>query len=218
MASAKQSDLSGYHYNDDSAPAHTASYLMPPVLAELQNRQWEFERKSIFEVGCGNGAVAFDLTAKGFEVIGVDPSEQGVQIANKNFPNLKLETGSAYDDLAGKYGQFECVLSLEVVEHVFYPRQYAKAIYDLLKPGGVAIISTPYHGYAKNVLLSLAGKWDSHHSPLWDYGHIKFWSVRTLSQLLEETGLQVLRFHRVGRIPMLAKSMLAVVTKPGRAS
>jgi 2-polyprenyl-6-hydroxyphenyl methylase/3-demethylubiquinone-9 3-methyltransferase len=54
---------------------------------------------------------------------------------------------------------------------------------------------------------------DAHFTALWDYGHIKFWSRRTLAVLLEEAGLRVERFVRVGRIPLLAKSMIAVAQR-----
>lgn len=80
--------------------------------------------------------------------------------------------------------------------------------------GGVAVISTPYHGYWKNLAMAVTGKMDAHFTALWDHGHIKFWSMKTLRQLLEEAGLKVERFERVGRIPLLAKSMIAVARKP----
>ena len=77
-----------------------------------------------------------------------------------------------------------------------------------------AIISTPYHGYLKNLALAVTGKLDAHFTALWDYGHIKFWSVRTLSALLREVGLTVEKVFRVGRLPVLAKSMIAVARRP----
>jgi 2-polyprenyl-6-hydroxyphenyl methylase/3-demethylubiquinone-9 3-methyltransferase len=55
---------------------------------------------------------------------------------------------------------------------------------------------------------------DRHYTALWDHGHIKFWSIPTLTTLLTEAGFQTIRFHRVGRIPALAKSMIAVAEKP----
>ena len=55
---------------------------------------------------------------------------------------------------------------------------------------------------------------DRHFTALWDHGHIKFWSVRTLSALLTEAGFAPPRFRRVGRIPALAKSMVAVAVRP----
>lgn len=39
-------------------------------------------------------------------------------------------------------------------------------------------------------------------------------SVRTLSGLLEEAGLTDSRFLRVGQVPALAKSMIAIARKP----
>lgn len=55
---------------------------------------------------------------------------------------------------------------------------------------------------------------DSHFTALWDHGHIKFWSMRTLGKLLQEAGFVDVRFERVGRTPALAKSMIAVARKP----
>jgi 2-polyprenyl-6-hydroxyphenyl methylase/3-demethylubiquinone-9 3-methyltransferase len=106
------------------------------------------------------------------------------------------------------------VLSLEVVEHVYAPRDYARTVFDVLSPGGVAIVSTPYHGYWKNLALALTGRMDRHFTALWDHGHIKFWSMTTLGELLREAGFVDIRFQRVGRVPALAKSMIAVARRP----
>jgi len=54
---------------------------------------------------------------------------------------------------------------------------------------------------------------DNHFTALWDHGHIKFWSFRTLRILLEEAGFKNISFHRVGRIPIIAKSMIAIGRK-----
>jgi 2-polyprenyl-3-methyl-5-hydroxy-6-metoxy-1,4-benzoquinol methylase len=105
------------------------------------------------------------------------------------------------------------LLSLEVVEHVYFPRKFAACAYALLEPGGTAIISTPYHGYLKNLVLAATGAMDSHFTALWDHGHIKFWSMRTLGELLREAGFRQIDFRRVGRVPALAKSMIAVARK-----
>ena len=81
--------------------------------------------------------------------------------------------------------------------------------------GGTAILSTPYHGYWKNLALALSGQMDRHFTALWDHGHIKFWSMKTLALLLEEAGFRDIRFARVGRIPALAKAMIAVARRQG---
>lgn len=154
------------------------------------------------------------LAELGFQATGVDPSESGVQSAKAANPAMNIHVGSAYDDLASLYGQFPLVVSLEVVEHVYAPRDYARTLFSLVEPGGMAVISTPYHGYLKNLALALAGNMDSHFSPLWDHGHIKFWSIKTLTQLLQEAGFVEIRFDFAGRIPLFAKSMVAIAKRP----
>ncbi|MFZ0844434.1 MAG: class I SAM-dependent methyltransferase [Pseudolabrys sp.] len=192
-----------------SAQSCAHAYLLPAVERIVAG----LKPVRIFDLGCGNGAVA-DKFSSYAPVTGVDLSESGVQIANRHFPHIKIEVGSAYDDLVSKYGRFPVVVSLEVVEHLYDPRRYAKTLFDLLENGGVAIISTPYHGYWKNIALALTGKLDGHFTALWDGGHIKFWSIRTLRVLLAEAGFTGIEFVRVGRVPPLAKSMIAIARRP----
>lgn len=167
----------------------------------------------MFDLGCGNGSVANELAKQGWQVTGVDPSVQGIAQASARYPHLALYEGSAYEDLATRFGRFPVVVSREVVEHVYDPRRYAAALFALLQPGGAAIVSTRYHGYWKNLALAVSGRMNAHFTALWDHGHIKFWSIRTLSMLLHEAGFVDIRFERVGRVPALAKSMIAIVRR-----
>jgi 2-polyprenyl-3-methyl-5-hydroxy-6-metoxy-1,4-benzoquinol methylase len=206
-------DSRSFHY-ESSEGCCTNEYLLPTVRQVLGGMAWPNGEKRIFDLGCGNGAVASELSKLGYSITGVDPSEDGIRLAKVACPHLQLEIGSAYDDLAGKYGQFPVVLSLEVVEHVYDPRKYARCVRDLLQPGGLAILSTPYHSYFKNLVLAVTNKMDQHFTALWDHGHIKFWSVKTLTMLLKEVGLQVEAVHRVGRWAPLAKSMIVCARRP----
>ena len=203
-------DTSGYVYSDaDLNQSH--GFLLPPILKALALSASE---KRLFELGCGNGSVAYELTQRGWDVTGVDPSAEGIAHAHESYPDLKLHCGSAYDDLVGQYGQFPVVLSLEVVEHIYAPRHYARTLFELTEEKGTAIVSTPYHGYWKNLALAACGRMDMHFTALWDGGHIKFWSIATLSKLLQEVGFVDVHFVRVGRVPVLAKSMIAIARKP----
>ena len=205
--------ITGYQY-DHPELNHSHGFLLKSVFQVLTSTGLSGDEMRIFDLGCGNGSVANLLTDHGWEVVGVDPSSAGISQAQRAYPHLYLETGSAYDDLKARFGTFPVVLSLEVVEHVYAPRDYAKTLFDLVAEGGFAIISTPYHGYLKNLALALTGKMDAHFTALWDHGHIKFWSIKTLTELLHEAGFEDIRFERVGRIPALAKSMIAVARRP----
>jgi len=175
-------DISGYGYEDGELNS-SHGYLLPALQTELG--RLDGDDKRLFDLGCGNGSIGAAVGREGWDVTGVDVSSDGIAYANRVHPELRLETGSAYEDLAGKYGTFPVVVSLEVVEHLYDPRTYA-----------------------------LTGKMDHHFHALWDHGHIKFWSIPTLTELLREAGFETPRFERVGRISPLAKSMIAIARKP----
>jgi 2-polyprenyl-3-methyl-5-hydroxy-6-metoxy-1,4-benzoquinol methylase len=198
-----------YRYRS-SAPEHTHAYL----LGEVERFLTMCQPAKLFELGCGNGAVAAWVAGRGVQVAAIDSSESGIKIARQEHSQVSFERASAYDDLAARFGTFPAVISLEVIEHLYEPRRMVANLYSLLDPGGCALISTPYHGYWKNLALALMGKMDAHYTSLWDGGHIKFWSVRTMTRLLEDAGFVDLNFKRVGRVPALAKSLVVIARKP----
>ena len=101
---------------------------------------------------------------------------------------------------------------MDVIEHLFYPKELVRSARRCLKPGGRLILSTPYHGYLKNIALSVSGKMDKHFTCLWDGGHIKFFSVATLKELLESEQYKDIQFTFAGRFPYFWKAMLCSST------
>ncbi|WP_421856579.1 class I SAM-dependent methyltransferase [Oceanicaulis sp.] len=214
---SKEISIDGYVY-ESSTQNESHGYLVPALEYFFDKYGPKDKSERIFDLGCGNGSVANHFHQRGYNIIGVDPSVEGIQHANKAYSFLNLRNGSAYDDLAHEYGKFKFLYSLEVVEHVYAPRDYARTIKSLLATDGVAIISTPYHSYLKNLALAITGKMDAHFTALWDHGHIKFWSIATLTELLNEVDLQVVEIKRIGRTPVLAKSMMFAVTHSNKLS
>lgn len=166
------------------------------------------------DLGCGNGAMCGALSAAGFETTGCDPSDDGIRLARSRFPSITFHQLSVYDvpvDLEMEH--FDVIVSTEVIEHLYNPRALPRMAHRLLKPGGYLVVSTPYHGYLKNLALAVTGRLDAHFTALWDGGHIKFWSRTTLSKLLDEEGLTVIDFLGAGRIPFFWKSMILVAQR-----
>jgi 2-polyprenyl-6-hydroxyphenyl methylase/3-demethylubiquinone-9 3-methyltransferase len=205
-------DDSGYTWRDE-LPTCAHGYIWPFLARLIDRLPLTGKDRRVFDLGCGNGATAHWLSERGWEVTGVDPSEEGIRTALRAWPELRLEQGSAYDDLAARFGRFPLVVSLDVVEHLYYPRKFAATLFSLVEEGGTAIVTAPYHGYLKNLALAVTGRMDRHFTALWDHGHIKFWSKKTLRVLLEEAGFSEIRMHRIGRIPPLAKSLFAVARR-----
>jgi len=200
------------HYRDygytNPQDAYVSKYVWRPVLRALDERPTVGR---VLELGCGNGSFAGLLASKGYKVSAVDLSESGIEIARVAHPNVSFRKASVYEDLAGIWERpFDAVIALEVVEHLYDPRQFLRRAAACLGKEGTLILSTPYHGYLKNVAVAVSGRFDRHCDPLWDGGHIKFWSKATLGRLLTEAGFQVERWQGAGRLPVLWKSMIVV--------
>jgi len=169
----------------------------------------------VLDAGCGNGSTGGACLALGCTVIGVDLSRSGVDIARQAYPQGRFEVAPVDEGLLVRLNErpFDLVISTDVVEHLYDPRRYARGCFAALRPGGRLVMTTPYHGYLKNLAISVLGRWDRHADPLWDGGHIKLWSKATLARLLHEAGFVNLRFRGAGRVPWLWKTMAVSADK-----
>jgi 2-polyprenyl-6-hydroxyphenyl methylase/3-demethylubiquinone-9 3-methyltransferase len=189
--------------------SHMHRHFMPQVFALAGELK---PGTRVLDVGCGNGFTCGEFLKRGCTVVGIDLSEQGIAQARRAHSRGRFEVLQRLGE-----APFDLVVSTEVVEHLYDPRSYVRGCFAALKPGGDFICTTPYHSYLKNLLISLAGKWDSHASPLWDGGHIKLWSRTTLSSHLTEAGFQNIQFRGAGRFPWLWMTMVVRGTKPDHA-
>jgi 2-polyprenyl-3-methyl-5-hydroxy-6-metoxy-1,4-benzoquinol methylase len=169
----------------------------------------------ICDLGCGNGHIAGRLASLGYEVTGIDASRSGISIAQQTYPEVNFVEALINRELTGFQG-FDLVISSDVIEHLYRPSDLLEPAFSLLKPGGHLLLGTPYHGYLKNLALAFSGRMDSHFSVLHDGGHIKFFSVKTLSELLNSHQFEDLGFTYYGRAPWLWKNMICHARKPSQ--
>jgi 2-polyprenyl-3-methyl-5-hydroxy-6-metoxy-1,4-benzoquinol methylase len=189
---------------------HTEAYLWQHILALCAT----MGARRIVDIGCGNGALCCELARHGYEVIGCEPNAESLRFAQCAAPELVFHKLGVEDDPSALGAEtFDVAIATEVIEHVMRPASLPHFAQRLLRSGGHLIISTPYHGYLKNLVLALTNNWDAHLNPFWDEGHIKFWSRKTISRLLNENGFRVVRFIGAGRLPLVWKSMILVAQK-----
>lgn len=197
-----------FGWSDENAPFYH-KYLVPAFESFLPPPT---DKVAVLDVGCGNGYFANYLCSKGYEAYGLDVAEDGITIANAKMPGHFFVNDVEQDDLpeALRTKPLKVIVSMEVIEHLYYPRQFVSRMRRILEAngGGVLILSTPYHGYVKNFLISIFGKWNYHWSVLWEGGHIKFWSRRTMTRLLTEAGFTNVEFRGAGRFPYLWRHMV----------
>jgi 2-polyprenyl-3-methyl-5-hydroxy-6-metoxy-1,4-benzoquinol methylase len=203
------SDYSDYGFN--SSPPTSAPYLEEKVLKQLSGKN-----KVVLDLGCGNGWLTRAMMENGFDAYGIDVSPSGIKVAKEKHPEQfflqDLRTKSLPAEL--DHIIFDTIVSTEVIEHLYDPLDFIKFCSKILKKngGGELILSTPYHGYIKNLVISLIGGWDHHFMALYKGEHIKFWSRDSLTLALKHGGFEVSSFSGAGRVPFLWKSMVIKAT------
>lgn len=204
--------IAPYEYKS-TGPTFTSRYLVQPVRAMLPPLGAD---SRVLDVGCGKGYWAGQFASYQCAFFGIDPSDSGVAMARQAVPGARFECMAMGTNVCQVLGEepFDLVLSLEVVEHVYSPHDWAMGCFAALRPGGTLVCSTPYHGYLKNLAICLANGFDKHFQPLRDGGHIKFFSRKTLAQLLLQAGFCDIRFCGAGRIPWFWNSMLMSARRP----
>jgi len=98
---------------------------------------------TLLESGCGLGRYVKYLSDRGWDVTGLEINGDAVEMVKKQWPELKVVEGDAANS-PFKANTFDGIISLGVIEHwTDGPSAPIKDIYRTLKPGGVALITTP---------------------------------------------------------------------------
>ncbi len=89
------------------------------------------ENDSVLDIGCGNGALSYDIAGKANSVVGIDIEEKNINEAIKRHsrPNLKYVMGDATKDLSGE--KFDVITLSNVLEHIEYRVVFLKDINGL---------------------------------------------------------------------------------------
>ena len=115
-------------------------YRVEPHIAEFAGfHLWAGKR--VLEIGCGIGSDAEEFAKNGADYVGIDYSDQSVEIARQRFDALGLE-GEFYNIDASDatamsaLGKFDLVYSYGVIHHFPALDTIVKNVRDVLLPGG----------------------------------------------------------------------------------
>jgi SAM-dependent methyltransferase len=97
--------------------------------------------RSIFEVGCGSGALLREFSAIWPEAdcLGLDPSVPRPERSDSKF---RLERGFI-EDVPHDIGQFDLIVAVNVIEHLSNPTRFLASLRPRLTPGGKIVIVCP---------------------------------------------------------------------------
>jgi 2-polyprenyl-3-methyl-5-hydroxy-6-metoxy-1,4-benzoquinol methylase len=206
MADARQ-------YYDDywerPEPSPLGDPLAPHRLELVRGLLQEAGARRVLDAGAGAGDLVGALVADGYEAAGLDISERAIALAGERHPGATFIRHSVEEfPWPVERESFDAVVALEVIEHLLRPRRLLEGAHAALRPGGRLVLSTPYHGLAKNLVLA-ALRFDRHFAVEGD--HIRFFSDGSLRQLAADTGFQVDRIQHLGRMwPLWADAFVAM--------
>ena len=190
-----------YHHN----------YLIKSVINILKDL--DISNTELLDVGCGNGVLTSEVSKFFKHTTGIDLSGTGIETAQKlNSEKLTFENISL-DEMIEREKKFKFISSFEVIEHQYLPDDFLNKIYQLLEDDGTFLVTTPYNGYIKNLIISILGKHDWHFNPLWRHGHIKFFSIKTLTSILKECNFELIKKNFSGRFYPISCSMMFLTKK-----
>ncbi|MGA2943998.1 MAG: bifunctional 2-polyprenyl-6-hydroxyphenol methylase/3-demethylubiquinol 3-O-methyltransferase UbiG [Xanthobacteraceae bacterium] len=152
----------------------------------------------ILDIGCGGGVLSEPLARLGASVVGADPSDSNIAVAQSHAAqsgltiDYRCTTAEAMaETLAETNENFDVVLAMEVIEHVTDVGLFVDLAASLVKPGGLMFVAT-LNRTMKSFALAIVGaeyilRWLPRGTHQWD----KFVTPNELEIAIEQAGLQL---------------------------
>ena len=161
------------------------------------------------DFGCGAGRLLQEIV-KSFpnnQYVGTDLSQEGLKRAKTNLPNIKFVKTEGGKRLPFLTSEFDTILATDVIEHVYDVSTLLSEWHRILKPDGKIIISTPYFGFIKNIIVDMIG-FEKVFDPTGP--HIRFFTDQSLKTTLAKHGFKVLQTSHFGRFFPISRGVLMV--------
>jgi SAM-dependent methyltransferase len=175
---------------DPDAPNNAHSYMLDLV-------GWN---RRVLELGAAAGHVTRALVERSCDVTAVECDSEAA-LSLKSVAN-EVIIGDLNDPTIfdGVTPEFDVLLAGDALEHLLTPQEVLNRAARLVKPGGFVVLSIPNIAHADVRLSLMLGKWDYRPSGLLDDGHVRFFTLKTVKELVRGAGLVITEMRRV-RIP-----------------
>lgn len=160
-----------------------------PLLAHVH-------KKKILDIGCASGYIGRTLHEQDNYVVGIDLVRKDIAKAQKVLDEayvFDIET----DNLKKLGRNYDLIIMVEVMEHLFDPEKAINRFLPLLKPGGQILLSTPniVHLYIR--LKFLLGIFEYKEETVINKSHIHFFTHTTFLKMIKNLGLEIIKENNV---------------------
>jgi glycosyltransferase involved in cell wall biosynthesis len=194
-----------YHYAATSRAVRPypefEEYFVPyPIKRSLYSAHYYTFRlvgknQRVLELRCGKGAFGAELSRGGNSVVGVDP-EPKVALAAGYEDIVRADLEHGLKEFARHSAhEFDRILMLDVLEHLRDPAAPLEALKALLAPRGKLIVSVPNAVNFTIRLMVLFGRFRYSDRGILDWSHLRFFTAKSISALLEERGYRITARH-----------------------
>ncbi len=166
-------------------------------------------RGKVLDAGCGVGEVTIYVSKLPgvTKIVGLDIAKIVINMAKKEAKKMKIKNVEFIQGSVTKLPfadkEFDTILSLEVIEHIIDVKKMLLECNRVLKLGGFLALSTVELSFLKRVLISFLF-FESYFNP--ETPHIRFFTRKTLEQILGKTGFKVITYNwtnsYLGLLPM----------------
>lgn len=198
MSAAKKSiDPKKEKFNDDVADLFDHSNPVPGYVDQL--KKWVGKKNKILDVACGGGYYGAIFIESGNEVHGIEISKTLVQKSLEK--KIKAIQADVEEPFPYPDKTFDKVLTIDILEHLFFPGSTLQEVHRVLKKNGEIIVNVPNASSWFLRFLMLFGRLQftgqGKDLPAWKEPHIRFYTLKTLSDMLRAHGFEVVESRSV---------------------
>ena len=136
------------------------SYIKNNIISslKLKNKKKPLEKVKILDIGCGGGLLSEPMCRLGANVMGIDASDQNIEIAklHANQNNLNIKYLCTSPETLNFDTKFDVILNMEIIEHVQNIELFLKSCSKLLKKNGLMFVAT-LNKTLKSYLFAILG-------------------------------------------------------------
>ena len=148
--------------------------------------------KMVLDVGCATGKLLESLKInKNCQVFGMEVNEDMADEANKRCKNIMRADVESCEELPFEKGSFDIIIFADVLEHLKRPDIALRRAIPYLKDNGYFLFSIPNVAFLTVRLGLLFGKFVYTEYGVLDKTHLRFFTLKTARELIEEAGLKI---------------------------
>lgn len=176
------------------------------------------KKLKVLDIGCGNGNISNQLGELGHLVLGIDISEEAINVAKKKNKLINVEFKAISAEELTVNEKFDVIVCSEVIEHLNNPELIIQALKKLLSEKGVLIITVPNGFGPRELIMTKPMQWAMRkNNLLWrivvmmkkimgykgttvqsdaaDLTHVQFFSKKSLIKMISREKLNLKKFE-----------------------